>query len=52
MVRERPEIVKAFIEASIEGWRSYMENPAPGNALIRKEKRRHSPRTCWIIRWP
>ncbi len=36
-VRERPEVVKAFIEASIEGWRSYMENPAPGNALIRKE---------------
>ena len=36
-VRERPEVVRAFIEASIEGWRSYMENPAPGNALIRKE---------------
>lgn len=36
-VRERPEVVRAFIEASIEGWRSYMADPAPGDALIRKD---------------
>ena len=28
--------MRAFIEASIEGWRSYMADPAPGDALIRK----------------
>jgi NitT/TauT family transport system substrate-binding protein len=36
MIRERPEIVRAFVEASIEGWYSYLyEDPEPGNALIR-----------------
>ena len=36
-VRDRPQVVQAFIDASIEGWRSYMEDPAPGDALIRKD---------------
>ena len=35
-IRERPEMVRAFVEASIEGWYSYLyEDPTPGNALIR-----------------
>ena len=29
--------VAAFVKASVEGWKSYLENPAPGNALIKKE---------------
>jgi NitT/TauT family transport system substrate-binding protein len=37
LAHDKPQIVRAFIEASIEGWRSYMDNPAPGNALIRKD---------------
>lgn len=37
MIRERPQIVRAFIEASIEGWASYMRDPAPGNVLIRRD---------------
>ena len=37
MVREHPEIVKAFVEASIEGWEAYMKDPAAGNALIRHD---------------
>ena len=36
-VRDKPELVRAFIEASIEGWRDYMNDPALGNALIRKD---------------
>ena len=36
-VRDRPEVVRAFIEASIEGWRDYMKDPTVGNALIRKD---------------
>ena len=36
-VQQRPEVVRAFIEASIEGWRNYMDDPAPGDALIRKD---------------
>ena len=36
MVAKKPDIVKAFIEASIEGWNSYLTgDPEPGNALIR-----------------
>ena len=37
-IRENPDQVKRFIEASIEGWYSYLNgDPAPGNALIKKE---------------
>ena len=35
LIEDRPEIVQAFVNASIEGWRSYIfGDPAPGNALI------------------
>ena len=37
MVQDHPDVVRAFIDASIEGWRSYMEDPASGDALIRKD---------------
>ena len=36
LIEEKPEIVQAFVTASIEGWRSYlMDDPTPGNQLIR-----------------
>ena len=36
-VEARPEIVRAFIEASTEGWYSYLYgDPAPGDKLIRQ----------------
>jgi NitT/TauT family transport system substrate-binding protein len=31
------EAVAAFVRASLEGWKSYMANPAAGNALIKAE---------------
>ena len=36
-VRDRKAALAAFVKASAEGWRSYLVDPAPGNALIRKE---------------
>ncbi len=36
-VRDKPELVRAFVEASIEGWRDYMKDPSAGNALIRRD---------------
>lgn len=37
-LRERPQAVAAFVEASMKGWRSYLlEDPAPGNALIKRD---------------
>ncbi|WP_348550249.1 ABC transporter substrate-binding protein [Acidithiobacillus sp.] len=36
MVRHHPGIVKRFVEASLIGWKEYLQNPAPGNFLIRK----------------
>ncbi len=36
-VRERSKAVAAFVRASAEGWKSYFADPAPGNALIKKE---------------
>ena len=36
-VVERKTAVAAFVRATMEGWKSYLANPAPANALIRKE---------------
>jgi len=33
---KRGDVLRRFVEASAEGWRSYFANPAPANALIRK----------------
>lgn len=35
-VAERKAAVAAFVKATAEGWKSYLVDPAPGNALIRK----------------
>jgi len=38
LIEEKPEVVRAFVEASIEGWIHYLYgDPAPGNALILKD---------------
>ena len=36
-VKERSKQVAAFVKASAEGWKSYLANPAPANALIKKD---------------
>ena len=36
-VRERTDVIARFVRASVEGWKSYISDPAPGNALIRKD---------------
>jgi len=33
----RVDALKRFVRASAEGWKSYLANPAPGNALIKRE---------------
>lgn len=36
-IGQQPDLTQRFIDASIEGWHSYLEgDPAPGNALIRQ----------------
>jgi NitT/TauT family transport system substrate-binding protein len=35
MIEEKPDLVRRFVAASIEGWYSYLRDPAPGNALIK-----------------
>ena len=38
MVEEKPDLVQRFVDASIEGWYSYLYgDPAPANALIKKD---------------
>jgi NitT/TauT family transport system substrate-binding protein len=38
LVAEKPDLVQRFVDASIEGWYSYIYgDPAPGNALIKKD---------------
>ena len=36
-VKEKPDVVRRFIEATAQGWRSYLRNPAPGNVLIKHD---------------
>ncbi|MEH2438597.1 MAG: ABC transporter substrate-binding protein [Nostoc sp.] len=31
LVEKNPELVQRFVDASIKGWYSYLENPQPGN---------------------
>src|SRR5262249_37323948 len=39
LVQEKPDLVQRFVNASIEGWYSYLYgDPAPANALIKKDK--------------
>jgi len=35
-IARRGDALQRFVRASAEGWKSYLANPAPGNALIRK----------------
>jgi NitT/TauT family transport system substrate-binding protein len=37
-----PDVVARFVKASLEGWRDYLRNPAPGNALIKIDNPRMS----------
>lgn len=36
-LNKRNDAMKKFVQASAEGWKSYLANPAPGNALIKKD---------------
>jgi len=36
-VRERADALRRFLLASAEGWKSYLANPAPAHALIRRD---------------
>lgn len=36
VIAERPEVLQRFVTATMEGWKSYLANPAPANALIKE----------------
>ena len=36
-VADKPKMVEAFVKASMEGWKSYLADPAPANVLIKKD---------------
>ncbi len=38
LIQAKPELVQRFVDATIEGWYSYLyDDPAPGNALIKRD---------------
>ncbi|MGK7922021.1 MAG: ABC transporter substrate-binding protein [Trichodesmium sp.] len=37
MVEKNPDLVQRFVDASLKGWYSYLENPEPANQLIKKD---------------
>ena len=36
-IDNNPKMIEVFVKASMEGWKSYLKNPAPANALIKKD---------------
>lgn len=43
-LRSSPDMVRAFVQASIRGWRDYLEqDPTPGNQLILQRNREMTP---------
>lgn len=36
-LKDKPDVLKRFVQASMQGWVDYMKNPAPANALIKKD---------------
>jgi len=36
LVAEKPDVVARFVRASMEGWKSYLASPGPGNELIKQ----------------
>ncbi len=43
LVADKPDLVARFVRASIEGWKSYLADPAAGNELIVKDNPRMTP---------
>jgi NitT/TauT family transport system substrate-binding protein len=37
LIEQHPQRVAAFVRASLEGWKRYLDNPAAGNALIKRD---------------
>ena len=37
LVSEKPDLTARFVKASIEGWKSYLADPAAANELIKKD---------------
>ncbi|MGC3962938.1 MAG: ABC transporter substrate-binding protein [Rhodocyclaceae bacterium] len=37
LVGDKPDVVARFVKASMEGWKSYMSDPAAANELIKKD---------------
>jgi NitT/TauT family transport system substrate-binding protein len=40
---QHPEIVQKFVQATIQGWKEYLRNPGPANALILKMNPAQNP---------
>jgi NitT/TauT family transport system substrate-binding protein len=37
LVEKKPDVIARFVKASLEGWKSYLRDPAPANVLIKAD---------------
>lgn len=37
VIQAKPDVLKRFVQASMEGWKNYLADPRLGNAMIKKE---------------
>ena len=42
ILETKPDVLRRFVKASMEGWRDYIKNPGPGNALIKVDNAKMS----------
>jgi NitT/TauT family transport system substrate-binding protein len=49
--KDKPELVQRFVRATLEGWKSYLANPEPGNAMIKQDNPKMDDETiAWSVR--
>ena len=52
MAETNPDAVRGFVRASLMGWRDYLANPGPGNALIKEANPKMTDaRIAYAIDW-
>ena len=52
LAQSNPEAVRAFVRASLLGWRDYLKNPAPANALIKAANpKMDDARIAYAVDW-
>ncbi|EWY37560.1 nitrate ABC transporter substrate-binding protein [Skermanella stibiiresistens SB22] len=52
MLDQKPDVMRRFVKATMEGWKSYLANPAPANELIKRDNSKMTDeRMAFAVDW-